>query len=45
MFDELIEFCKRVSELDINAVVEGSFALVAAAVIIRYGLLPILFGH
>ena len=45
MFDELIEFCERVSELDFEAVAEGAIALVVAAAVIRYALIPILFGH
>jgi hypothetical protein len=45
MFDELIEFCEKVSELKFDAVAEGALALVVAAAIVRYALIPILFGH
>ena len=45
MFDELIDFCKKVFRLSLPDVVEGVVALIVAAAMIQYALLPILFGH
>ncbi len=44
MFEQLIEFCEKLSKLEFEAVLEGALALVFAAVIVRYVLMPILFG-
>jgi hypothetical protein len=41
--DDLVEFCKRVSKLDVERVIEGAIAVAVAAIIIRYIILPLIF--
>ena len=41
--DDLVEFCKKVSRLDADRVIEGAIAVAVAAVIIRYVILPLFF--
>jgi hypothetical protein len=43
VLDDVIEFCKKVSKLNLTRVVEGMLAVVFALVVIRYVILPLLF--